>query len=137
MLLEFTTPVDGCDAFDTESAPREDLILICAALTRTVNRLAAEKGKLADALSWFDVKTAGDIPLVEKLGAVVITTGADKEEAVEAFTISLAAALAADDNASLSAIDDSAKKIGRKIGERARAYRMSELGQFFQAQRPQ
>ena len=76
MLLEFATPVDGCDAFETEGAPREDLILICAALTRTVNQLGAEKRKLADALS--PPPPPDDVPLAEKLGAVITLTGAER-----------------------------------------------------------
>ena len=43
MLLEFSTPIEGCgDAFETDGVGREDLIHVCVALAHAVERMAKE-----------------------------------------------------------------------------------------------
>lgn len=137
MIIKFDTRIEGLgDALCTDGASREDLEGFCVALADAFNRLKKEHDEAIEAMPWLDIKHANHLSLVEKLSTVILHAKVDWADATVALITALGAALASNEQLPARGIDALAKKAGREIGERARAYRRSELGQFFQSQRP-
>lgn len=120
MLIEFETPFEGMDAFDTDFARHEDLALFCSQLAREVERLRKEHARI------LKVRSAGfgDTEERKLAWAIIGLVGpAGTATAVNALLLASGALVSNDDHLSSRDITRLTAKFGQKIAEYARHFR--------------
>jgi hypothetical protein len=94
MLIKFETPFEdlgGLDAFDTDAANHEDMVVVCAALAQAVDRLKKDRAETSGEPGSEPIDNR---KLAAEIGVVVAGARVSQAVAIDALTIAAAAVFA-------------------------------------------
>jgi hypothetical protein len=112
MLIKFETPCEalgGCDAFDTDGATREDVILAFVDLARGFDRMKRERA--------VGLKYAGSGKLALTIIKLLGDSGASRGASLDTLIIVIGALIGTLEQLSPGDVDPVAKRVARKIAE--------------------